>query len=46
MDEVYDFAEPGSYNIKLVSPGGAEKSFVITAADDAKQDIARISWKF
>ena len=46
VEEIYDFAEPGSYNIKLVSPGGAEKTFVVTAADDAKQDIARISWKF
>jgi len=46
MDEVYDFAEPGSYNVKLVAPSGAEKTFVITAADDAKQEIARISWKF
>jgi len=46
MDEVYDFAEPGSYNVKLVAPNGVEKTFVVTAADDAKQDIARISWKF
>ncbi|PYQ31165.1 MAG: hypothetical protein DMF56_04500 [Acidobacteria bacterium] len=46
MDEVYDFAEPGSYNVKLVAPNGAEKLFVVTAADDAKQDIARITWKF
>lgn len=46
MDEVYDFAEPGSYNVRLVAPSGAEKTFVVTAADDAKQDIARISWKF
>jgi hypothetical protein len=47
MDEVYDFAEPGSYNVKLVAPNGtAEKMFVVTAADDAKQDIARITWRF
>lgn len=46
IDEIYDFAEPGSYNIKLVAPNGTEKTFVVTAADDAKQDIARISWKF
>ena len=46
MDEVYDFAEPGSYNIKLAAPSGTEKTFVVTAADDAKQDIARITWKF
>jgi len=46
IDEVYDFAEPGSYNVKLVAPSGAEKTFVVTAADDAKLDIARISFKF
>jgi hypothetical protein len=45
MDEVYDFAEPGSYTIRLVAPSGAQKTFVVTAADDAKQDIARISVK-
>jgi len=45
MDEVYDFAEPGSYTIRLVAPSGAQKTFVVTAADDAKQDIARISLK-
>jgi hypothetical protein len=46
MDEVYDFAEPGSYNVRLVAPSGKEKTYVVTAADDAKIDIARISWKF
>lgn len=46
MTEVYDFAEPGSYNVRLVAPNGAEKTFVVTAADDASQEIARISLKF
>lgn len=46
MDEVYDFAEPGSYNVRLVAPDSREKTYVVTAADDAKIDIARISWKF
>jgi hypothetical protein len=46
VDEVYDFAEPGSYNVKLVAPSGDEKMFVVTAADDAKQEIARVSWNF
>jgi len=46
MDEVYDFAEPGSYTVRLVAPSGAEKTFIVTAADDAKLDIARISVKF
>ncbi len=45
VNEVYDFAEPGSYNVKLVAPKGAERMFVVTAADDAQQEIARISLK-
>jgi hypothetical protein len=45
MDEVYDFAEPGSYNVKLVTPGGKTRTFVVTAAEDAKQEIARIDAK-
>lgn len=45
MDEVYDFAAPGSYNVRIVSPSGAEKTFVVTAADEAKDDVAAISVK-
>jgi hypothetical protein len=45
MDEVYDFAAPGSYTVRVVAPGGAEKTFIVTATDDAKQDVARISVK-
>jgi len=45
MDEAYEFAAPGSYNVKLVAPSGAEKTFIVTAGDDAKQDVARISEK-
>ena len=44
-DEVYDFAEPGSYTVKLVAPNGKTKTYIITAADDAKQEVARISEK-
>jgi len=44
MDEVYDFAAPGSYTIRIVAPSG-EKTFVVTAAEDAKQEVARISTK-
>jgi hypothetical protein len=46
MDEAYEFAAPGSYNVKLVSPAGAEKVFVVTAANDAKDDVAQITTKF
>ena len=44
-DEIYDFAEPGSYTVKLVAPNGASRTFNVTAADDAKIDVARISLK-
>ncbi|HVE71002.1 MAG TPA: hypothetical protein VNI54_06505 [Thermoanaerobaculia bacterium] len=43
MDEAYEFAAAGSYTVKLVAPDGAEKSFVVTASDDAKEDVARIT---
>jgi hypothetical protein len=43
MDEAYEFAAAGSYNVKLVAPNGAEKMYVVTASDDAQQDVARIS---
>jgi len=45
MDEVYDFAEPGSYTVKIIAPSGAEKLFIVTAGDEAKQEVARISAK-
>jgi hypothetical protein len=45
MDEVYDFAAPGSYTIKIVAPNGAERTFIVTAADDAQQDVATIAAK-
>jgi hypothetical protein len=44
-DEIYDFAEAGSYTVRIVSPAGKEKSFVVTAADDAEQDVAEIEAK-
>lgn len=45
MDEAYEFAAAGSYNVKLIAPSGAEKTYVVTASDDAQQDVARISTK-
>lgn len=45
MDEVYDFAAPGSYTVRVVAPDGTEKTYIVTATDDAKQDVARISTK-
>jgi len=45
MDEAYEFAAAGSYTVKIVSPQGATKTYVVTASEDAKQDVARISAK-
>jgi hypothetical protein len=42
-DEAYEFAAAGSYNVKLVPPQGAEKSYVVTASEDAPNDVARIN---
>jgi len=42
IDEVYEFAAPGSYTIRIVSPTNQQKTYIVTAADDAKQDVARI----
>lgn len=41
-EEIYDFAAPGSYNVKIVAPDGATKTYVVTAADEAEQDVATI----
>lgn len=45
MDEVYDFAAAGSYTVKVVATSGKSKTFIVTASDDAKQDVARVSAK-
>lgn len=43
MDEAYEFAAAGSYDVKLVTPDGREKTYVVTASEDAGEDVARIS---
>lgn len=45
MDEAYEFAAAGSYNVKLVAPSGTTKTYIVTASEDAQQDVARISAK-
>jgi len=45
MDEAYEFAAPGSYTVKLVPPRGAEKTYIVTASEDADSDVARINVK-
>jgi len=44
-DEVYDFAAPGSYTVKVVAPHGAHRTFVVTATDNAKDDVVKIAAK-
>jgi hypothetical protein len=44
-DEVYDFPAPGSYTIRVIAPGYKERQFVVTAAENAPEEIARIEVK-
>lgn len=41
-NEIYDFPAPGSYTIRVVAPSNKQKTYVVTAADDAKQEVAHI----
>lgn len=41
-NEVYDFAEAGSYTVRLVSPDGVERLFIVTADEKAQQEVATI----
>src|SRR5438105_11044326 len=42
IEKVYDFPAPGSYTIRIVAQGYRDRQFVVVAADNAKQEIARI----
>ena len=44
-DEVYDFPAPGSYTVRIIAPGYKERQFVVTAAENASDEIARINVK-
>ena len=41
--EEYDFAAPGSYTVRFVAPGYKERDFIVTAAENAKQEVAKIT---
>lgn len=41
-DEIYDFAEPGSYNVRIEAPGHKARRFIVTSADSATDDVAHI----
>lgn len=45
IDEVYDFPAAGNYTVRIIAPGYREQQYVITADDDAPQEIARIDAK-
>jgi len=38
----YDFPTAGSYTVRLVAPGYKDAQFVVSASEDAAQEIARI----
>ena len=41
----YEFPQPGSYNVRVTAPGYRDRAFVVTAADNAKEEIATIQAK-
>jgi hypothetical protein len=45
INEVYDFAAPGSYTIHISAPGYKDQQFVINVGGAAKQEIARLDVK-
>jgi hypothetical protein len=44
-NEIYDFPAPGSYTVRFSAPGYRDQQFIITAAENAKDEIARIDVK-
>ncbi|HEX6177019.1 MAG TPA: hypothetical protein VF057_01570 [Thermoanaerobaculia bacterium] len=44
-DEIYDFAEPGSYNVRIDAPGFRERRFVVTATETVADEVAQIEVK-
>jgi hypothetical protein len=44
-DEVYDFPAAGSYTVKLTAPGYRDQTYLVTAAYDAKAELAKIDTK-
>jgi hypothetical protein len=44
-DEIYEFAEPGSYTIRINASGFKERQYVVTAAENAEADVATIAAK-
>lgn len=45
MDEAFEFATPGSYTVVITAPQYRQRQFVVTVAENAPNDVARISAK-
>jgi len=45
MDEVYDFPAPGSYTIHISAAGYKDQQYIVTVAENAKDEIARLDVK-
>ena len=45
LDEIYDFPAAGSYTVRLTAPGYKDQTYVVTASETAKAEIARIDAK-
>jgi hypothetical protein len=43
MNEVYDFPAPGSYTVHISAAGYKDQQFIVTVAEDAKLEIARLN---
>ena len=41
----YEFPQAGSYNIRITAPGYRDRAYIVTAADNAKDEIATIQAK-
>ena len=45
VTQPYEFAQPGSYNVRITAPGYRDRAYIVTAADNAKDEIATIQAK-
>lgn len=43
--EPYEFPQPGSYTVRVVAPGYRERTYIVTAAESAPNELARIEAK-
>src|SRR3954447_10553270 len=41
-DKVYDFPAPGSYTIRLSAPGYRDRQFIVTVAENAQAEVAKL----